>query len=86
MLAQRVLVCPILGREDLLDILGVRRRHVDQALRVLRWQLLISQIGVKVPPRPLPELVRTADPSTHTGLILVGKLNDIAILFFVHLI
>jgi hypothetical protein len=79
-------VCPILGREDLLDILGVRRRHVDQALRVLRRQLLISQIGVKVPPRPLPELVRTADPSTHTGLILVGKLNDIAILFFVHLI
>ena len=83
MLAQRVLVGPILSREDLLDILGVRRRHVDQAWRVLRWQLLISLIRVKVPPHPLPELVRTPDPSI---LILVGKLNDVAILFFVHLI
>ena len=76
---------PILSREDLLDLFGVGRRHVDQALRVLRWQLLISHVRIKIPPRPLPELVRT-DTSPHTLLILVGKLADIAILFFVHLI
>lgn len=76
---------PILSREDLLDVLGVGRRHVDQALRILRWQLLIGQVWIKVPPCPLPELVRT-DTSPHTLLILVGKLAGIAILFFVHLI
>ncbi len=77
---------PILSREDLLDILGVGRRHVYQALRVLRWQLLISHVWIKVPSHPLTYLVSTTDPSTPTGLILVGKLTDIAILFFVHLI